>query len=102
MDLKELSDEDLSAFLEVFRALAMQKKNKVAMDLFAIVEREMLSRHESTPIAEYRDDELVAMIEILKAAVDSARANGARDDVPLMQFLLENLTVLIGEAEKRG
>ena len=57
MDLERISSNDLVALLEAFRAMG-QEDNRVAVDLFCIVEREMLRRHESTELTHYTDDEL--------------------------------------------
>lgn len=100
MDLKALTDRDLAGLLELFRTLA--PKNRVAVDLFAIVETEMLSRHEPTSISEYPDDQLSNATAELASLVDHSRANGIPDDYPSMRFLLLNLTALVDEMERRG
>jgi len=100
-DLTALTDSDLALLLEAFRALASQK-NRVALDLFAIVEKEMLTRYQSTKIADYTDDDLANTVTALASAVDTSRANGIDDDYPTMRFLLLNLTVFIDEMERRG
>jgi hypothetical protein len=83
------------------RALALTK-NRVALDLYCIIEREMLARHESVEIADYTDDELSNATACLCCAVDTSRAAGVDDSHPAMQFLLFNITALVGEMEKRG
>jgi hypothetical protein len=102
MDLKEIADNDLAALLEFFRAAATQGSNHFFLDLFCIVERESLSRHASTAIADYQDKDLADAIQRLTALVDEQRANGMQDDYPAMHFVLLNLTVAIEEAERRG
>ena len=101
MDLKEISDKDLAALLELFRTLATTRSNRVALDLSAIIERESLSRRQSTPIEDYTDNELVRIIEDLTSFVDDGRAKGMPDDHPGARFILENLTALISEAKRR-
>jgi hypothetical protein len=101
MEIKEMKGDDLAALLEAMRALALTK-NRVALDLLVIVEREMLSRHESTPIADYADEDLSTATACLCCAVDTIRASGVEDDYPASRFLLLNLTALLDELEKRG
>src|SRR5262245_34966260 len=101
MDLTTLGADDLAALVESFRALAL-RGNRVAFDLFCITERAMLDRHQSTPIAEYTDAELSEMTATMATAVDSARANGGKDEAPGQQFLLYTMTALVNELEKRG
>lgn len=102
MDLKEIADNDLGALLEFFRTTAIQASNRFMLDLFYIVERESLSRHETTPIADYQDRDLIDAIERLRMLVDQHRAAGVQDDYPTVHFMLLNLTVAIEEAERRG
>ena len=100
MNLKDLTDKDLALLLNVFRTLA-EGNNRVAIDIGAIVEAEGLSRRRPTDIADYTDADLVRTIEDLKSFVEHNRAAGVSDNCPYMQFVLENMTVLIDEAEKR-
>jgi hypothetical protein len=100
-DLKALADEYLSVLLEAFRALA-PTKNRVTLDLFCIIEKEMLRRCQPTNIEDYTDDDLTTAMIMLTDAVDVARAGGAPDDNPAMQFLLQTITDLAGEVQSRG
>ena len=101
MKLADLTDDDLAALLEGFRAVALTG-NRAAMELFSIVEREMLTRRQSTEIAHYTDDELAGALVMLTRAVDASRAGGVPDDYPAVQFLLVTITDLAGEVESRG
>ena len=101
MDLSTIADAELAAMLEAFRAVG-QQGNRVALDLFCIVEREMLRRHESTEIAHYTDDELAGAVALITHAVDASRAGGVPDDCPAVQFLLLAITDLAPEVERRG
>lgn len=100
-DLHTLDDEHLSIMLEAFRVLALTK-NRVALDLFCIIEREVLRRCQTTRIEDYADDDLTGAMAMLTDAVDAARAGGATDDNPAMQFLLTTITDLAGEVQSRG
>ncbi|MBM2804490.1 MAG: hypothetical protein HW419_2383 [Deltaproteobacteria bacterium] len=102
VDLEQISDNDLAGLLQLFHALAAGGKNRVAHDLYIIIEREGTRRHQSTPIAEYEDNQVVEAVNALTSFVDDMRAKGATDDHPGLHFILESVTVLIGEAERRG
>jgi hypothetical protein len=80
MDLEQISDNDLAGLLQLFAALAAGGKNRVAHDLFTIVEREGARRHKSTKIAEYQDNEIVETVTVLTSFVDDMRAKGAPDN----------------------
>ena len=100
MDLTMLADDDLSAMLEAFRALALTR-NRVARSI-CIVQREMLRRYESTEIAQYTDDEIAGALVMLTRAIDAGRAGGMPDDYPAMHSRLVTITDLAGEVESRG
>ena len=102
MDLDQISDNDLADLLALFHSLAAGGRNRPAFDLYNIIEREGTRRHKSTLISDYQDDQLAETITALTAFVDDMRARGAPDDHPGLYFVLENLTTLIGEAERRG
>lgn len=101
MDLTALTDSDLAALLEAMRVLALTR-NRIALDMYAIIEAEMLARHQPVEITDYTDDEISKATAALACAVDTSRANGIDDAYPAMKFLLLNLTALIDEMEKRG
>lgn len=101
MDLEQITDDDLGALLEGFRAVA-QQGNRLALDLFCIAEGEMLKRHQPTQIAHYSDAELAGALAMLTRAVDACRAGGVTDNYPAVQFLLVTITDLAGEVESRG
>jgi hypothetical protein len=101
MGLEQISDNDLAGLLQLFQTLAAGGKNRVAFDLYIIIEREGTRRHQSTLIAEYEDNQLVEAVNALTAFVDDMRAKGVPDSQPGLYFVLENLTTLIEEAERR-
>jgi hypothetical protein len=101
MDLKTIASTDLAALLEAMRELALTK-NRVALDLFAIIETEMLSRHQPVEIGDYLDTEIAEATVAIAAAIDATRARGITDDYPAVQFLRFNITTLVNEMEKRG
>ena len=67
LDLSQLTDADLAGMLAAFRELALTR-NRIALDLYAIVEKEMLSRHRSLEITDYTDDELNKAVACLSCA----------------------------------
>jgi hypothetical protein len=83
------------------RALAATG-NRIALDLFIIIGRETLRRHESLEIAEHSDQHLTEAVTCLCNAVDKAREAGVADDYPALRFLMLNITALVDEMEKRG
>jgi hypothetical protein len=100
-ELREIADSDLALLAEAMGKLALTK-NRVAVDLYTIIARETLRRHESLEIADYSDVELAVAISCLCAAVDASRAAGVSDDYPASRFLLLNLNALLDELERRG
>lgn len=101
LDLSQLTDADLAGMLAAFRELALTR-NRIALDLYAIVEKEMLSRHRSLEITDYTDDELNKAVACLCCAVDAARKGGLADDYPGVKFLLATINGLLDEMESRG
>jgi hypothetical protein len=93
--------DDLGVLLEAFRALG-QQGNRVGLDLFCMVEREALARHQTTEIASYSDSDLAGALAMLTLAVDGLRESGFQDDYPAVQWMLCVITVLCGEMESRG
>jgi len=101
MELKALTDEDLVALLAALRELATTR-NRPALDMYCIVETELLLRHEPIEISDYSDDELNKATACLACAVDASRTAGIQDDYPAMKFLMLNITALVDELERRG
>jgi hypothetical protein len=101
MDLSDVSEPDLAVLLQGMRALAMTK-NKPALDLFCIVEREFLARHPSTEIGNYSDTDLHNAAAALCVAIDEGRKRGLSDDYPTLRFMLLAVTAFAGELERRG
>ena len=101
MDLSDVSEPDLALLLEGMRALAMTK-NKPALDLFCIVEREFIARHSSTEIWNYSDNDLHNAAGALSICIDEGRKRGLSDDYPTMRFLLLAMNAFVDELERRG
>ena len=101
MFTKDLSDEDLFVFLELFRSLATAKRSRFFLDLLCIVEREAMARHQSTEMKDYSDDELVEACEELAGIVDAMREEG-KTDAPDLCFIRLALTSAIAESEGGG
>jgi hypothetical protein len=97
----EITDEDLGALMEGFRALG-QTGNRIGLDLFCIIEREMLKRHQGALVKDYSDEDLAAAVVMLTRCVDTSRAAGIPDDHPAVQFCLLAITSLSAEVEGRG
>jgi len=100
MDLSEVSEPDLAALLEGMRALAMTK-NRAALDLFCIVEREFLVRHQPTEVANYSDQDLHNATAALCICINEGRKRGLSDDYPTIRFMLLAVTAFVGELERR-
>jgi hypothetical protein len=96
-----MTSDDLAALLEGLRALALTK-NRIALDLYCVIEKEMLARHQTMEISDYSDNELSEVTATLACAVDASRAAGVSDDYPASKFLLLNLNALLDELERRG
>ena len=101
MDLSDVSEPDLAALLEGMRALAMTK-NKPALDLFCIVEREFIARYQSTEIAAYTDRDLHNAAAALCVCVEEGRKRGLSDDYPTLRFMLLAVNAFVDELERRG
>lgn len=97
----EITDDDLAALMEAFRALGMTG-NRIGLDLFCICERELLKRHQGALVADYSDHDLAGAMVMLTRCVDTSRAAGIPDDHPAVQFCLLAITGLAGEVESRG
>ena len=100
MDLGEIAESDLAALLEFFR-LSANGGNRLFLDLFTIIEREMLSRYETTALADYPDQTLMDALARLATLIDEQRAAGMKDDYPALRFLLLNVTAIVTEWERR-
>jgi hypothetical protein len=102
MDLTEVSNADLKALHEALRQVAISPPNRAALDVLAIIEEEMLRRHQPTEIADYTDKEIGETVAVLVAAVDGTRSVGVSDDYPAVRFMRVNITALVDEMERRG
>src|SRR5262245_51857498 len=96
-----MSNDQLDLFLEAFRHRAKASKNRFWLDLFCIVETEMLSRHHYTSVEELTDHELGEAAERLKDLIDDFRISQIPDDYPPSAFVLLALNLIIGEIERR-
>jgi hypothetical protein len=101
MDLSTIADAELAVMLEAFGTLG-QCGNRIGLDLLCVIEKERMARHQHTDIVDYTDNELGSAMVMLTRAVDASRAGGVPDDCPAVQFLLEAITGLAGEVERRG
>jgi hypothetical protein len=101
LELKNLTDSELSSFLELFRNCSVASHSRFFLDLFCIVERETLARHTSTELPDYSDRELSDAVQRLTALVDDMRSQGAPDNYPSLRFLLLALNGALDEIERR-
>ena len=101
MELQDISDSELSAFLALFRYHATTGPSRFFLDLYILVEREGARRHRQTDPEHYSDGELCHAIEQLKTLADDMRRQGASDNYPGLRFVLLAMSSAVIEMEKR-
>jgi hypothetical protein len=101
LDLTEISSTDLKALHEALREVALIP-NRAALDILAVLEKEMLRRHEPSNISDYSDDEINQALAVLVTVIDETRSRGIDDGHAAVKFCLLNVTALVDELEKRN
>lgn len=101
MNLREIALQDLKALISVCDAVA-QTGNRFFKDLFVLLSKEALQRHESNEMANYTTVELCEAVEHLKAVLDEAAAAGVLESYPALMFVRLTLAAAIAEVESRA
>jgi hypothetical protein len=99
-NLETIADDDLKALITACDAMA-KEGNRFFRDLFVVLTREALSRHNPTDLQHYSGGELCEALERLRAVVDESRSAGVVDDYPALAFARVTLAAVIAELERR-
>jgi hypothetical protein len=99
-NLESIAEQDLKALITVCDAMA-KEGNRFFRDMFVILSREALSRHNPTDLENYTGGELCEALERLRAVVDESRSAGVNDDYPALLFARLTLAAAITELERR-